>query len=185
MDLCRRVTWLVLTTFGFGVLSPLSLPIQSAHADGINHTITYSRNGGSGKIPKQSPLSQATIFTVASNSCTFKFGYTFVGWSDGTTRYLPGSSYTVGSSDITLTAQWAVSTKRVITYSIANGTGTLPTPMALQQGTTFTIPAGNGVTKAGFHFVGWSDGINTYQPGDSYTVGASKILFTAQWMPTL
>ena len=181
MKLLRGISWQVLVAFLAGTLVFFSSFTLPAHADDIKHIITYDRNGGTGRIPKQSPASQATIFIVASSICLFKFGFTFIGWSDGTTRYLSGASYIVGTSDITLTAQWTINTKRVITYSMAGGSGTLPTPTAVQQGEFFVIPGSPGLTKAGFTFTGWSDGVNTYEPAVSYRVGTSKILFTAQW----
>ena len=183
MELFNKTSRQVCIIFLFGLLGSMYLYIPVAHADGNNYTITYNRNGGSGRIPKQIPESQATIFSLAPSTCIFKFGYLFDGWSDGTTRYAAGANYTVGSSDITLTAQWVINTKRVITYSIAGGSGTLPTPVAVQQGVSFTIPTGSGLTKVGFTFDGWSDGVNTYQPGDRYSIGTTKILFTAQWIP--
>ena len=184
MKLLHRISCQVLIAFLLGTLALLFSSTPSTHADGINHTITYDRNGGTGKIPKQNPVSEATFFTVAASTYVFKFGFTFIGWSDGITRYVAGASYTVGKSDITLTAQWTVNTKRVITCSMAGGSGIPPTPIAVQQGVSFTIPRSNGLTKAGFTFDGWSDGVNTYQPGASYTIGGSKILFTAQWIPS-
>ena len=36
-------------------------------------------------------------------------------------------------------------------------------------------------TRTGYSFTGWSDGTNTYQPGDSYTMPAENVTFTAQW----
>lgn len=51
------------------------------------------------------------------------------------------------------------------------------------EGTTFSVPD-NTFTKEDYTFIGWSDGANTYQPGDTYTMPASAVTFTAQWQLT-
>ena len=47
------------------------------------------------------------------------------------------------------------------------------------NGATFNLPAHGAVI--GYDFLGWSDGDNLYQPGDSYTVNGSDVEFTAQY----
>jgi uncharacterized repeat protein (TIGR02543 family) len=47
------------------------------------------------------------------------------------------------------------------------------------QGAPYTI-CDEAPTKEGHTFLGWSDGINTYQPNNSFTP-TSDITLTAQW----
>jgi uncharacterized repeat protein (TIGR02543 family) len=57
-------------------------------------------------VPSSASGPSGAIFTVASGSSLSRAGYVFAGWSDGTTTYKAGTCYTIGSSAITLTAQW-------------------------------------------------------------------------------
>ena len=144
-------------------------------------TVTYSAGAGTGTVPTQNPVVDFGSFTVASGGSLSNPGYSFAGWSDGTTTYQPGSTYTVGSTPVTLTAVWKAVSLVPVTYANGGGTGTLPTQGAVQAGTTITVASGAGLSDPGYTFAGWSDGTTTYQPGDSYTVGGSPVTFTAQW----
>ncbi|MFA6728574.1 MAG: leucine-rich repeat domain-containing protein [Prevotella sp.] len=68
-------------------------------------SVTYDVNGGSVSAPIQSPVAKGDFFTVASYS-GMKTGYAFGGWTDGITIYDVGSTYTVGTSSVALTAVW-------------------------------------------------------------------------------
>ena len=56
-----------------------------------------------------------------------KTGYSFTGWSDGTTTYSGGATWTVPASDsnFTITAQWSPLTLSY-RYDLNGGTGTTP-----------------------------------------------------------
>jgi len=69
---------------------------------------------------------------VASSSTVSRQGFTFTGWSDGSRVVAPGATYTVASSNITLTAQWVQNSLAGIpsnaltslaNFSIVNGVG--------------------------------------------------------------
>ena len=70
---------------------------------------------------------------------------------------------------------------RTVSYS----SGTLDTVSGIPSGGTFTeaqtFAVGAAPTRTNFRFMGWSDGINTYQPGATYTVAQSNVNLTAQW----
>jgi uncharacterized repeat protein (TIGR02543 family) len=72
----------------------------------VTNSVTYAVGGGTGTVPTQASESSGATFTVASGSSLSRSGDTFAGWNDGTTTYHPGATYTVGSSAVTLTAQW-------------------------------------------------------------------------------
>ena len=75
------------------------------------------------------------------------------------------------------------------TYSVtydANGAtgGTAPVDGATYaKGASVSLAApGNNFKKSGgYSFGGWSLGGQTYQPGDSYIVGTSNMIFSAVW----
>ncbi len=71
----------------------------------VKHKVTYVLDGGSEAAPIQADVQEGQKFIVATYSGT-KIGFTFGGWSDGTSTYQPGNQVTMGTEDITLTAVW-------------------------------------------------------------------------------
>ncbi len=69
-----------------------------------------------------------------------------------------------------------------VTYDLNGGTGTVPTETAKAQGAKFELASATGFTKEGHIFDGWSDGTTKYAAGARYTMPASNITFTAQWL---
>ena len=86
-------------------------------------------------------------------------------------RYTSGSSYTAYTTSCVPTYS--------ITYDFAGGTGSHCSNTSVPQGDSYTI-CDEAPTKEGHTFQGWSDGINTYQPNNSFTP-TSDITLTAQW----
>ena len=80
-------------------------------------TITYAAGTGGSGIGPTSPLtvSYGSTFTTPSNTYS-RTGYTFAGWSDGTSTYAAAATYpstgTV-SGNVTLTATWSANTNTV------------------------------------------------------------------------
>jgi uncharacterized repeat protein (TIGR02543 family) len=70
-------------------------------------TVTYSAGLGTGLPPSNSVTYQTgDNFRVLDDPGLQRSGFTFGGWGDGTATYQPAASYVVGTSNITLTAQW-------------------------------------------------------------------------------
>ena len=68
---------------------------------------------------------------------------------------------------------------RVIhTVTVVYGNGTADTVNTYVDGETINLPA--APTREGYAFLGWSDGAETYSPGDGYTVTKDTII-TALW----
>ena len=67
-----------------------------------------------------------------------------------------------------------------VTYNLNGVDGTVPTQEDVAEGTEITLAAAP-TAPAGQEFAGWSDGTNTYNAGDTYTMGAAPVTFTAQW----
>ena len=153
----------------------------------IPRIVTYHLSGGTGTIPAS--LSNRVIgdtFTVSAATGIVRSGYVFSGWNDGTTTYAVGSTYTVGATDVTLTAQWTPIVYTA-TYDLARGTVAARSAGIVQvdlpAGSTFTVAG--GVIRPGFDFLGWSDGISSslIQPNSTYTMPQSNVVFVAQWGP--
>ena len=144
-------------------------------------SIRYTLNGGTGAIPIEPALPSGAKFIIADDAGITRDGFAFSAWSDGNDRYLPGATYTVSNSNIVLAAVWIAAAPRTITYTLGGGTGNLPIQASAPTGTTFSIAVAATISRTGFAFAGWSDGVQTFQPGSTYTVGTSNIVLTAQW----
>jgi uncharacterized repeat protein (TIGR02543 family) len=149
----------------------------------IARTVTYAGTTSSGSLPAQLTNKYIGETLTASSSSGFaRSGFAFTGWSDGTNLYAAGATYTISSTDVTLTAQWSAVSYSV-TYLANGGSGTLPTQSNLSNGETFTVGV-NSLTKTGYSFVAWNDGSANYAPGATYTMSAANTSLIAQWTAT-
>jgi len=145
----------------------------------ISYSVTYNLGGASGTLPLQSSLTINQAFQVAPTPS--RAGYNFAGWSDGGETFTAGSTYVIGSSNVTLTAQWTAIDYSV-SFDLGGGTGTLPTQADGAIGSTFSLPAsGSSPTWIAHTFIGWTDGSALYAAGATYTFGAGNVTFTAQF----
>ena len=141
-------------------------------------SITFDLAQGSSNTAISEPSRTIGETFTVSSTIPIRTGYTFAGWSDGSTTYNPGSTVTVGATNMTLTAQWSVATYTVA-YLANGGTGSIPSATSYNFGSTITLaPA---ITKANSNFTGWSNGANTYAAGATFTIGARNETFTAQY----
>lgn len=70
------------------------------------YTITFTGGEGvQGTAPEPIKGYSGTHITLPANTFV-KENHTFTGWSDGSDIYSEGADYTIGSSDVTLTAVW-------------------------------------------------------------------------------
>ena len=153
--------------------------VLQAQWTAILYPVTYALNGATGTLPLQSSLTMNSPFIVST--APVRAGYTFDGWSDGTNVYSTGSTYVIGTSSVTLTAQWTAISYSV-TYDLGGGQGTLPTQANGSIGSTFSLPAtGSNPTWIAHTFTGWFDGSAVYAAGSTYTFSASNVTLTAQF----
>jgi uncharacterized repeat protein (TIGR02543 family) len=151
-----------------------------------NYTITFDKNDGDAT----GTMSNQTIACGASANLTAngftKAGWTFTGWATtpgGTVAYADGASYTMGTSNVTLYAKWAVN-NYTITFDKNDvaATGTMST-QTIASGSSAALTA-NAFTKTGWTFSGWattSGGSVAYANGASYTMGTANVTLYAQW----
>jgi uncharacterized repeat protein (TIGR02543 family) len=145
-----------------------------------NYTISFDANAGSGSMTNQT-IAYGAAANLTPSSFT-KTGYTFVGWNtiaNGTgTSYADQASYTMGTSNVTLYAQWTANTITV-TFdsqggsSISNGNTT----------TGGTVSNPGNPTRSGYAFNGWfvsSTGGSAISFPYSHGQTANFTLF-AQW----
>jgi len=83
------------------------------------YSVTYDLNGGTGTVPTEDNQVEGATFTVAAapSDLVPPTGKEFVKWNDGSTDYNAGDTYTVGTSNVTLTAVYQDRTYQGLTPS--------------------------------------------------------------------
>ena len=76
------------------------------------HSVTYTWGSrateyAAVEVPTHSNVAEGSNFDVAVLGTESPIKYNVTGWSDGLNVYEPGDSYTMGTSDVTLAAQWS------------------------------------------------------------------------------
>lgn len=119
---------------------------------------------------------------IAANSAPTRTGYNFGGWlAQNNESISAGANFTVAANRYLLSAQWTP-INYTITY-LPNGGSSTPTETTKQIGQNFTVA--NAISRTGYTFAGWSDGINNFGAGANYTIGSNNVTLTAQWTPNV
>lgn len=140
------------------------------------HTATFDTRGGEGDFPTLT-LHEGEQFNMPSIAPVM-IGSAFGGWSDGKQVYGAGAEVTMGTKSMKFYAVWTEANK--VTYHLDGGTGEVPPDMYVPEGLEFTVS--NVVPiRAGYAFVGWSDGSITHDPGTKMIMGGTDITLTAVW----
>ncbi len=134
------------------------------------YTITYSTDGGKTIVTES--VSEGSSFELPEEPT--RDGYVFKGWylEDENNLLNPGELITV-TENLEIKAKWV----KLYTYKYDN-----TEYVNVEEGTKITIDDAEYVE--GCTFAGWSDGTNTYQPGDEYEI-TSDVEFTAIWNVTV
>lgn len=140
---------------------------------------TYEYNDG---IPAdEDPNYQAPTvddgYVLTLKAAPDRNGYVFKGWYDGENTYQPGDKYTI-TANVVFVAEW----KQLFTYEYNDGIPADEDPNyqapTAEDGEVLTLKS--APVREGYVFKGWSDGEQTYQPGDEYTITAD-VVFEAVW----
>lgn len=159
------------------------------------HILSYDGNGADpGITPADGRYEEGHPVSVAEPGSLTKTGFTFAGWNthfDGTgVSFLPGAILTIGSSDITLYAQWAPIAEYRVYYDGNGFDGGSPPvdPIGHFEAETVTVHGIGTMSRTGYTFDTWNDqrsgdGQN-YLPDSIFTMPASDITLYAQWVAT-
>ncbi len=163
------------------------------------YIVTYNGNGNTGGtvLTDINNYLSGSIVTVLNPGSLVRTGYSFASWNTqangGGTSYAVGSTFTMGSTNVVLYAQWAIISTYTVTYNGNGNTGgTIPSDTAhyvLGQGVIASSNTG-ALAKSGFTFSGWNtaaDGSGiSYAAGASFTMGSSNVTLFAKWtaLPT-
>ena len=145
-----------------------------------SYKISYDGNGAAMGVPagtvEQNYQTDYTIDTVVPT----KTGYTFQGWSDGTTTYQPGAVFKVPARDVVLTAQWKANSHQV-KYDGNGGKTNAPESKSADYNSNVSVAA--GLEKDGYLFEGWEQ-ISTGKvltPGASFVMPDMDETLKAKW----
>ena len=154
--------------------------------------VVYNGNGntsGAAPIDSNSYQSGSQVSVMGNTGYLAKYGYTFNGWNtlaDGSgTFYAPGAVLTMGTADVTLYAQWSLSSS-TLNYDGNGSTSGATINATCTTGSLNTILGNITFSKSGYTFTGWNTQANgsgaSYKAGDLEICGAINILY-AQWVP--
>ena len=133
----------------------------------------YSTNNGSSWTALSPP---STSDSITISSLTNNTAYQI--------RLRAVTPFGVGAQSSSLSATPGVTVNRSVTYSL----GTLDSVSGMPTGGTYiegqSFQVGAEPRRTNFTFMGWSDGRNTYNPNEQYTIGAGNVNLTAQWRQT-
>ena len=150
--------------------------------------------GATGTVESIIVKSYANIFLPDGTGLSYP-GKVFDGWTDGTENYAADERFMV-MSNTTFTAIWKDSDQPELPegqYTVEYATqwyaeGTAPASETKSEGDIITLPQNTFTAKedkAEYVFAGWyeqSDSNTLYQPGDTYTMPAKDVKFTAKWV---
>ena len=164
----------------FNLINPVTLTVRAngvaatvVELNAITPTIPASVQYGystDGNFPEHNSTvwQDSTLFTGLTASTAYTFFARYVDKDD------PSAAFVVSEATATTAA--------APTYVFVGGdaAGDAPEQVAPVNG-SITLPE-NTFHKDGFVFDGWSDGTNTYQPGDTYTMPEGEdVVFIPLW----
>jgi len=158
----------------------------------LTYTVSFNINGGQGTTPAPQTVRRGSSITLP-NGNGFSRGasntYTFAGWNSSGSGTVLNSPYTP-DRDITLYAVWLdpYEVKFSVNGGTRNGVDNIPIGYTVRRGSSITLPNGNGVSRPGFTFGGWSTAssgaVTIYPANSSYTPTGNATLH-AVWMCTI
>jgi uncharacterized repeat protein (TIGR02543 family) len=167
---------------------PASQPLNLSYAAlGGSIAVNFSapiNNGGFSITNYQYSIDNGTTWVTRSPEAITS-PITITGLNDATTyqvKLRAITPYGFGTASAAISAIPVLNVSKTVTFlkgTLDTVTG-LPSSQSQTAGYVLTIPA--GPTRQNFTFIGWKEGSTSYQPSDTYTVGASNPTFTAQWI---
>ncbi|OQB25170.1 MAG: Internalin-A precursor [Firmicutes bacterium ADurb.Bin182] len=143
------------------------------------YTASFDLNGGTGSVDDMTGLPEGETVTLPGGAGLLKEGYTFKGWSTASNGPVI-SEYTMEASNVTFYAVWEKIPTYTASFDLNGGTGSVDDITGLSEGETVTLPGGEGLSREGYTFKGWSTA--PYGPVISeYTMEASNVTFYAVW----
>ncbi|MDR0635496.1 MAG: InlB B-repeat-containing protein [Treponema sp.] len=174
----------------FTVTADITLYATWIVASGIQYTVTYDANGGSGTAPPAQTVNSGAAITLADGSGLTNSGYTFSEWNtsaDGAgTPYASGASFTV-TSDITLYAKWSLPAAAVPGSTLQDALEWLDSNAEQGGVYTITLSADETITPRALSYSGQTVSISIDGGTTERTISLSQngSLFTVESSVTL
>jgi len=171
---------------------------NSGAADSVAYyNLTYDGNGNTGgSVPVDSAnyVSGSSVTVRANTGSLTKIGYTFVGWntsaSGGGSSYAPASSLVMGSSNLTLFAQWTAEAVYTVSYNgNSSDSGSAPAaPAGYRNNQRVSVLNNTGnFKKSGYLFDGWNSatdgGGTSYGAGSEFAIAGADVILYVKWAP--
>jgi uncharacterized repeat protein (TIGR02543 family) len=182
----KRIILLLLTL----AMAVLTLAVN---CEPLVFTVVYNGNGNTGgSVPVDSnPYLEGETVTVMEFGTLARTGYSPVGWNTEAggsgTAYAPSATFVMGTSDVTLYAQWTP----LPTYTVAyNGNGNTGGTVPIDsndylEGAIVTVMEIGTLVRTGYGCLEWNTAANgsgtAYAPGATFVMGASDVTLYAQW----
>jgi hypothetical protein len=145
--------------------------IQSAYAS--SHTALVFASNGTTLLRTIPSYESGTAITGLDPNTAYKVSVKALG---------DGSNSADSSPSVQASVTTNINYSRTVLYSSGAGaTGTLPSAEIKLTNETITVGSDSGITKTGYTFAHWNNGITSFAPGSTLTVGASDETLTAQW----
>lgn len=142
------------------------------------YSITYDFAGGTGSHCSNTSVPQGDTYTICEEE-PIKEGHTFQGWSNGTSTYAAGATFTP-TKNTTLTAQWQINT-----YTVTWNNNGVTTPIEYDHGETLEVPTAPASCDGVKEFVGWTTHSGYYHattaPDDIFTTKTTPVTATATY----
>ena len=141
-------------------------------------SITYDFAGGTGSHCSNTSVPQGNTYTICDDAPT-KEGNTFLHWSDGTSTYAAGATFTP-TGDVTLTAVWKANT-----YTVTWNSNGFTTSKTYNHGDELVVPTAPASCDGVKEFVGWTTHSGYYHattaPDDIFTTKTTPVTATATY----
>lgn len=155
--------------------------------------VIYDGNGntsGEAPVDKGRYLLSDTVIIAGDNGMK-RDSHTFKGWSINpsatTAEYAPDATLTMANENVVLYAVWTQKAPQTyaVTYDANGGLGSVVDANKYAQGSTVTVKGKGNLTRSGYTFMGWTLNANgsgsVYNQGNIVNMGASNLVFYAQW----
>ncbi len=146
------------------------------------YTISFAAGDGSGDAPAAvADKAKDETFEVPANTFTAPEGKEFDKWNDGANDYAPGATYTVGTANVVLTAQWKALTAK---YTVIFKDGETTLDIKLFEVGSNPSDADIDKTKPLYTFAAWQKDAADIALDDAYwaSVAANaEITLNARW----
>jgi uncharacterized repeat protein (TIGR02543 family) len=176
---------------GANTYAAASRVTQSFTVNKVSQAISFDLSAIGSKNTDSSDFSISATGGASGNSVTFSSANAYCTVSGSTVHIVSAGTCVIAADQVgndiysaasQVTQSFIVNQLYSVTYALGTlGTGSVPTQIGKTSSDTFTVALGSGLSRSGFTFIGWNNGIRNFAAGDTYTVSTSNVTLTAQW----